>query len=140
MTEIERCPICNSNDILTTQYEEEGCRCRNCDIWVVPESSAKGIYKVRGSEKLSIQFHKNGIPTKTWDEFVKEIEDEQRGFIKPPHFSHHSIDWCYICKERARTVDIFGLSPKADYLRFCEHCIKKMNSLLDSKEEEEFDW
>lgn len=77
MTEIERCPICKTSGFETTQYEEEGGYCSNCKTWVVPESSAKGIYEVRGSEDFSIQFHKNGIPTKTWDEFVEEYKEEE---------------------------------------------------------------
>jgi len=72
----DKCPICKTDGFEITMYEEEGGYCENCKIWVVPEQSVKGINKVRGSENLNIQFHKNGIPTFTWEEYQEKLNDD----------------------------------------------------------------
>ena len=76
ITNTKKCPICKSLGFETTQYKKEGGFCWKCNIWIVNQSSAKDIFRVRGNEKLSIQFHRNGIPTYTWKEWCNKFKKD----------------------------------------------------------------
>ncbi len=72
----KKCPICKNIGFETTMYEQEGGYCWKCKTWVVNQSSAKDIYKIREYEHLLIQFHRNGKPTYTWQEWVSKMQGE----------------------------------------------------------------
>lgn len=72
-----RCPLCKSVDFDGTQYYEEGGFCNNCNFWVVPQASAKHIFKSNLHPTAKIQFHKNGIPTFTWEDYLEKMRDDE---------------------------------------------------------------
>jgi len=73
-----KCPVCK-NSLETTIYDEEGGYCGVCKIWMVPESSRKGIVSTREIyADLLIQFYDEitGKLTHTWKEYQKmEMEE-----------------------------------------------------------------
>lgn len=110
---IKKCPICKTSGFEVTRYKQEGGFCVLCDIWVVPQSSRKGIQQVRGLDaNLHIQFHKNGVPTQTW----KEYQNEQREKIENDNKIIKGITQTRTASSKIRHV----LFKKANYR--CEEC------------------